>query len=46
MVAGATEEVVAPVGQTFAVAADAAGYALERTTIEGHGRCPACRAAS
>ena len=43
---GATEEVVAPVGQTFALAADAAGYALERTTIEGHGRCPACRVAA
>ena len=43
---GATEEVVAPVGQTFALAAGAAGYALERTTIEGHGRCPACRVAA
>jgi Fur family zinc uptake transcriptional regulator len=39
---GATEEVPAPAGQTFALAADAAGYAIERTTIEGHGRCPAC----
>jgi len=42
---GAAEEVVAPVGQTFALAADTAGYAIERTTIEGHGRCPACRVA-
>ena len=43
---GATEEVVAPTGQTFALAADTAGYAIERTTIEGHGRCPACRVAA
>ena len=43
---GATEEVVPPVGQTFALAADAAGYAIERTPIEGHGRCPACRASA
>ena len=42
---GAAEEVTAPVGQTFALAADIAGYAIERTTIEGHGRCPACRVA-
>ena len=42
---GATEEVLAPTGQSFALAADVAGYAIERTTIEGHGRCPACRAA-
>jgi Fur family zinc uptake transcriptional regulator len=39
---GAAEEVAAPAGQSFALAADAAGYAIERTTIEGHGRCPAC----
>jgi Fur family zinc uptake transcriptional regulator len=43
---GATEEVLAPSGQTFSLAADAAGYAIERTTIEGHGRCPACRVAA
>jgi Fur family zinc uptake transcriptional regulator len=43
---GAAEEVTAPVGQTFALAADTAGYAIERTTIEGHGRCPACRVAA
>jgi len=42
---GATEEVTAPTGQSFSLAADAAGYAIERTTIEGHGRCPACRVA-
>jgi Fur family zinc uptake transcriptional regulator len=39
---GATEEVLAPTGESFATAAAAAGYAIERTTIEGHGRCPAC----
>lgn len=43
---GATEELLAPTGQTFSIAADAAGYAIERTTIEGHGRCPACRVAA
>ncbi|MGA0546723.1 Fur family transcriptional regulator [Brevundimonas sp. VNH65] len=42
---GATEEVAAPLGDAFTRAAGAAGYALERTTIEGHGRCPACRPA-
>jgi len=40
---GATQEVPAPVGQSFALAAEAAGYVIERTTIEGHGRCSACR---
>ncbi|CAN5215311.1 Fur family transcriptional regulator [soil metagenome] len=40
---GATEEVLAPAGQSFALAAGTAGYAIDRTTIEGHGRCPACR---
>ena len=39
---GATQEVATPAGHTFALAASAAGYAIERTTIEGHGRCPAC----
>jgi Fur family zinc uptake transcriptional regulator len=39
---GATEEVAAPLGDAFSRAASGAGYALERTTIEGHGRCPAC----
>lgn len=43
---GATEEVTPPQGDSFALAADAAGYAIERTTIEGHGRCPACRVAA
>lgn len=39
---GATQEVATPASPAFALAADAAGYAIERTTIEGHGRCPAC----
>jgi Fur family zinc uptake transcriptional regulator len=43
---GATEEVAAPLGDAFSRAADGAGYALERTTIEGHGRCPNCRPAA
>jgi Fur family zinc uptake transcriptional regulator len=40
---GATEEVTPPEGEALHRAAEAAGFALERTTIEGHGRCPACR---
>ena len=43
---GATEEVASPVGGELGRAAEAAGYAIERTTIEAHGRCPACRAAA
>ena len=39
---GATEEVVTPASPAFAQAAEVAGYAIARTTIEGHGRCPAC----
>ena len=39
---GATQEVATPASPAFAAAAQAAGYAIERTTIEGHGRCPAC----
>jgi Fur family zinc uptake transcriptional regulator len=34
------------VRDAFARAAAGAGYAIERTTIEGHGRCPACRVAA
>jgi len=41
---GATEEVSSPVAGALGKAADTAGYAIERTTIEAHGRCPACRA--
>jgi len=43
---GATEEVAVAGGEAFAEAAASAGYAIERTTIEGHGRCPACRVAA
>lgn len=42
---GATEEVSAPVADGLDRAARAAGYAIDRTTIEAHGRCPACRTA-
>lgn len=41
---GATEEVAAPVAEGLDRAALAAGYAITRTTVEAHGRCPACRA--
>ena len=41
---GATAEVSAPVTGDLGRAAEAAGYAIARTTIEAHGRCPACRA--
>ncbi len=40
---GASSEVAAPPMSALSAAAEAAGYALERTTIEGHGRCAACR---
>ena len=40
---GATEEVTPPEGEALQRAAEASGYAIERTTIEGHCRCPACR---
>ncbi len=43
---GATLEVTPPAGEALALAAESAGYALERTTIEGHGRCAACRIAA
>jgi len=39
---GATQEVSAPVAGDLGRAAEAAGYAIDRTTIEAHGRCPAC----
>lgn len=42
---GATQEVSSPVARDLGQAADAAGYAITRTTIEAHGRCPACRVA-
>ena len=40
---GATAEVSAPVADDLGRAAEAAGYAIVRTTIEAHGRCPACQ---
>ena len=40
---GATQEVSSPVAGDLGRAAGAAGYAIERTTIEAHGRCPACQ---
>lgn len=43
---GATEEVSSPVAGDLGRAAEQAGYAIERTTIEAHGRCPACRVAA
>lgn len=43
---GAAEEVAPVGGDAFARLAEAAGYAIERTTIEGHGRCAACRIAA
>jgi len=43
---GATQEVTPPEGEALQQAAASSGYSLERTTIEGHGRCPACRIAA
>lgn len=43
---GATEEVAPPAPEALARAAAKAGYVVERTTIEAHGRCPACRVAA
>ncbi|MFN3670064.1 MAG: Fur family transcriptional regulator [Brevundimonas sp.] len=40
---GATAEVSAPVADDLGRAAEAAGYVIARTTIEAHGRCPACQ---
>ena len=40
---GATQEVSSPVAGDLGRAAAAAGYVIDRTTIEAHGRCPACR---
>jgi Fur family transcriptional regulator, zinc uptake regulator len=39
---GATAEVATPVAEGLERAAREAGYQIERTTIEAHGRCPAC----
>lgn len=40
---GQTEEVAASLVDGLDAAAAGAGYVIERTTIEAHGRCPACR---
>jgi Fur family zinc uptake transcriptional regulator len=39
---GSTREVSAPVTDDLGRAAREAGYVIARTTIEAHGRCPAC----
>ncbi len=43
---GATEEIAPPEGEALRRAAETAGYAIEHTTIEAHGRCPACKIAA
>ena len=43
---GSTREVNGPDQSVIDAAAAAAGYAIARTTIEAHGRCPACREAA
>lgn len=43
---GATEEIAPPEGEVLRHAAEVAGYAIDHTTIEAHGRCPACRVAA
>ena len=39
---GATQEVTATLAEGLDAAAASAGYVIERTTIEAHGRCSAC----
>lgn len=39
---GATQEVSASLADGLDTAAASKGYVIERTTIEAHGRCPAC----
>lgn len=43
---GATEEIPAAIAEGLNRAATDVGYVIERTTIEAHGRCPACRTAA
>ena len=43
---GATEEVAVVNLDVVSQAAMEAGYSIERTTIEGHGRCAACQHAA
>ena len=40
---GATEEIPSSIAGGLNQAAADVGYQIERTTIEAHGRCPACR---
>lgn len=42
---GAAEEITAP-NPALLRAAQHAGYVIERTTVEAHGRCAACRASA
>ena len=43
---GATAEVTAPLAEGLDRTAREAGYEIVRTTVEAHGRCPACRVAA
>ncbi len=43
---GATEEVAVAGTEAISLAAAQAGYQIERTTIEGHGRCADCQKAA
>ena len=40
---GAAQEIAAPLSDGLRHAAEGAGYVIDRTTIEAHGRCPECR---
>ncbi|WP_420480021.1 Fur family transcriptional regulator [Brevundimonas sp. FT23028] len=40
---GATEEIPSAIAEGLNRAAADVGYQIDRTTIEAHGRCPACR---
>ena len=44
---GATAEVAIPTSTLgISIAAKAVGYEIERTTIEGHGKCASCKVAA
>lgn len=43
---GVTREVATPADVALDAAARAAGFTVERTTVEAHGRCDACRLAA
>lgn len=40
---GSAQEIAAPLSDGLRHAAEGAGYVIDRTTIEAHGRCPDCR---